>query len=214
MDIGIEEKVKSVELAARIGDYKMLLSNSLELVQADDAYYGAIGYYYIGLYHLMTGKGEARFLDAITAYRMSYNLDKSYNAALALVRVFIQSAKANFNEVKEILDHARSLKDSADVDLGYAAIYFYKYPPNYMLARKYFLRAAFRGRIYGLFGYSIASRQMKQYIRAFLVDFLRIIATPFYLLFLGKRSRHSYFWTSNLLPFMHEDNHSNIVQRN
>lgn len=202
MNPNSEEKVKSIELAAREGDYKKQLSCSLELAQSQDVYYAAIGYYYIGLYHLMTGHGSSRFPDAISAYRKSYELYKSYNAALALTRVLIQSTKANFNEIKEMLDYAHSQNDSADVDLGYAAIYFYRLQPDYKLARKYFLRAAFRGRVYGLFGYSIASRQMKQYFRAFIVDLLRIIATPFYSLFFGKKSRHSYFWAPNLLPFM------------
>ncbi len=90
------------------------------------------------------------------------------------------------------LRHAADIAMTADVILGFAHYHHTKPDRDADCAKRFYLRAACRGRFAGFFGYSEVSRELGQHIRARAVDCIRIALGPFIALLIGRRAQDTF----------------------
>lgn len=115
---------------------------------------------------------------------------KSITPIIFLSRIMMKMK--NKNGMIEQLRKIEGLSNSADIDIAIAN-YHATFSKEISEEKKYFLRAALKGRFVGFFGLSNALRKEGKNIKATLLDALRIIIGPFIALFLGKRASKSIF---------------------
>lgn len=87
------------------------------------------------------------------------------------------------------LQEAARTSLTPEVALGFAQYYRTKSGSDLDLAKKFYLKAAVRGRFGGFFGYSEVAREAGQNVRAFAVDCIRIALGPLMALLLGRRAQ-------------------------
>lgn len=112
---------------------------------------------------------------------------------LNLARVSVKmGGDRGFSDAYKYLNLAAQSQLTPEVLLGFATYYCEKPSPDLRQARRYFLKAALRGRFAGFFGYSRVSRLLKQHYLAFGADVLRVIVAPLLLLMIGSRTRNRF----------------------
>ncbi|PJK05397.1 hypothetical protein CO612_03980 [Lysobacteraceae bacterium NML71-0210] len=115
---------------------------------------------------------------------------KSITPIIFLSRIMMKMKDGN--GMIEQLQNIEKLSKSADIDIALAN-YHATFSKDISKEKKYYLRAALKGRFAGFFGLSRALRKEGKTIKAASLDTLRIIIGPVIALFLGKRASSSIF---------------------
>ncbi|NIJ70316.1 hypothetical protein [Xanthomonas sp. 60] len=178
--------------ALRNSQSQDLLALSEILIKSDHAPFNAPGYMMRAMAYELGGQGIERDLErAASNYRKAAYLVPDAITFLYLARVLMKQGGEQHRNALRYIDEAKVLRMVPEVNLAYARYYEGGDDPDYVKAQHYYLRAALAGRFAGFFGYSAASRQMGQHVRACVVVGLLIIAFPFLLLLLGKKARRT-----------------------
>lgn len=99
------------------------------------------------------------------------------------------SGGRGYQDAFKYLQEAAGIGLTPEVILGFAHYHRTKPDADLDAAKKFYLRAAASGRFRGFFGYSEVARELRQNVRAFVADCIRITLGPFIDLLLGKRAQ-------------------------
>lgn len=157
------------------------------LIQSQISQHMGSGYFLRGAYFESYGNGANDLDKAIENYNLAAQVNPSAEAYVAMATVLYKLGSDHSVAAMECLKEASLIKHTPEVDLGFAYIHMRFNPPNYDLAKSFFLKAARYGRVQGLFGYSYAARKLGQNFRAMIIDVYRVISSPFIFLFIGKK---------------------------
>lgn len=111
----------------------------------------------------------------------------SPQAHLFLARAHLKSGPARHAQALRYIREASTVRRIPEVELAFAR-YYEVAEPNVDLAKRYLVRGALRGSIAGAFALARVLRQTGCAGQARVVDVLRMLATPFVLLVIGRRS--------------------------
>jgi hypothetical protein len=100
----------------------------------------------------------------------------------------MKSGMEFYPEAKKHLDEARKLGAPPELDIAYAKYFETSPQPDFVVARKYYARAARAGRFVGFFGYSTVLRKEGRNVAALMVDIVRILAGPLLFLVMGGKA--------------------------
>ena len=154
----------------------------------------AAGHLLKGLIYEYGGEGVQVDLPlAINHYRMASHLIGNSDPApfLYLGRAFLkQGAESSASALKSI-DQARSIRHTPEVDLAFAAYYE---ATNFKstVVKKYYAKAALKGRFAGFFGLASVLRREGKHLTAMLVDVVRVLVGPILFIALGRSARKSF----------------------
>lgn len=163
-----------------------------KLVSSDDPQDKLSGYFCRGAIYEDGGADFSIDIDrAIYNYRQVALLSPDWVAFNNLARMYMKKGgSGGFEEAKKYLDEAARIEISPEVLLGYALYYRKRPDSNVDMAKRFYLKAALRGRFYGLFGYSEVAREVGQPFRAIIADCARIFLGPFVVLLIGSKARN------------------------
>lgn len=101
----------------------------------------------------------------------------------------VSMKKGEYPYALRYLNESASMGSSIESILGFA--HYYREKPNKELevSKRFYLRAALRGRFSGFFGYSQVAREAGQTIRAIAMDVVRVILGPFIAIVMGVKAR-------------------------
>lgn len=185
--MNLHEIEKKADDAFRNKNYDELIDYTNILINSDNAGFQGSGYFLRGGYFESYGTDSNDLIKAIENYNFAAQVNPSAEAYVAMAAVMYRLGKNNSESAIECLKEASRINHIPEVDLGFAYLYMRKNPPDYVLAKSFFLKAAFRGRIQGFLGYSYAARKLGQHFRALANDICRVISSPFVFLFIGKK---------------------------
>lgn len=97
-----------------------------------------------------------------------------------------------YSDALKHLKHAADFAMAAEVVLGFAHYHRTKPEKDVKCAKRFYLRAAVRGRFNGFFGYSEVARELGQNNRARAVDGIRVILGPVIALLIGSRAQDAF----------------------
>lgn len=98
----------------------------------------------------------------------------------------------DFSRVLRYLESAAEFEVTPELILGFAKFYEECSPADGLTAKRLYIKAAFKGRFAGFFGYSRVARKMGQYGRALAVDCIRVMLGPLMALLLGKKAQYQF----------------------
>ena len=126
---------------------------------------------------------------AISHYRCASHLVRNRDplTLLFLARVHLKSGPSRYAQALRYIREASAVRRIPEVELAFAK-YYEVAEPNVDLAKRYLVRGALRGSIAGAFALARVLRQTGCAGQARVVDVLRMLATPFVLLVIGRRS--------------------------
>ena len=126
---------------------------------------------------------------AISHYRCASHLIRNRDplTLLFLARAHLKSGPARHAQALRYIREASTVRRIPEVELAYAK-YYEVAEPNVDLAKRYLVRSALRGSIAGAFALARVLRQTGCAGQARVVDVLRMLATPFVLLVIGRRT--------------------------
>lgn len=187
-------EIKEAEQAWKEGRASDMVRISDSIISSDDDYTKGCGYIIRGLAYEFGGQEVVIDLPkALDLYRQAAVIQQNQHMPyFYMAMVLMKMGGSNHIKAFRYLEEARALKVWSSLDLAYGSFYEGLPEPDYEKARKYYGRAALRGRARGFFGYSRASRAMGLWGRALLVDVVRIIIGPFLYILLGKKAINSY----------------------
>lgn len=144
------------------------------------------GHLCLGLVLEEGGSGVAQDLDAaLVHYAEATAMAGGSLTSCYQARATMKKGPEYYDSAIEFLEKAQALGDDPEVLLGFAHYYRTKPNPQIELAKRFYLRAALRGRFAGFMGYSEVSRQVGQRGRALAMDIVRVSCGPFLTIFLG-----------------------------
>lgn len=97
-----------------------------------------------------------------------------------------------YSDALKYLKHAADFAMTAEVILGFAHYHRMKPDKDMKCAKRFYLRAAVRGRFRGFFGYSEVARELGQNNRARAVDCIRVVLGPVIALLIGSRAQDAF----------------------
>jgi TPR repeat protein len=168
-------------------DFENLFSLTEVLINSQNLAYASSGYILLGGYYEYFNDSSDNLLRAVEQYRNAAELKPAPADYVAIARALIKAGQEYYPEALESLNKGATIGSIPEIDLGFAYIYLRRNPPDYKLAKSFFLKAARYGRVQGLFGYSYAARKLGQNFRAMLIDIYRVVSSPFIYLFIGKK---------------------------
>lgn len=130
---------------------------------------------------------------AISHYRCASHLIRNLDplTLLFLARAHMKQGPARYPQALRYIREASQLRRIPEVDLAFAK-YYEVAEPNIGLAKRYLVRGALRGSIAGALGLARVLRQTGCAGQACVVDAMRWVATPFVLLFVGRKSLRAF----------------------
>lgn len=131
-----------------------------------------------------------RLIRAADDWRRFVEIAPAQVSYLGLARVLLRLGErdAGFENLLE----AQRIKQTPEVLLGFAHYYRTASPPDIPKAKRYFLRAALRGRTQGMRGYAEVAYEQNHFFSCVAMILAATIATPLLALMLGER-RHAGF---------------------
>lgn len=190
--MNFEQVLRDAQIADENEAYAEVIRLASHLIQAGDPWI-VRGFMLRGsAYEHGSSDGVGDIAMAVQDFRQVSILAPHSLSYQCLARVLMKSGNDNYPSALRFLGEASSLGATPELYLGYAHYYQTCREPDLQLARKYFLRAALRGRFQGFFGYSHVSRMLGQPIRAAFVDAVRVVLGPFIWLVLGAKARYQF----------------------
>lgn len=157
------------------------------LIKSEISEHIGSGYFLRGGYFECYGNDLNDLTKAIENYNLAAQANPSAEVYAALATVIYRLGPEHDDSAIVCLKEASKINHIPEINLGFAYIFMRKSPPDYSLAKSFFLKAALRGRVQGFLGYSFAARKLGQYFRAIIIDLCRVIFSPFIFLFIGKK---------------------------
>jgi TPR repeat protein len=153
----------------------------------------ARGYYLKALILEYDVEGSGSNLSgAIDCYRMAshlaHNSDEFY--LLCIARVMMKREPPRCAAALAYIQRASAAKHTPEVDLAYAR--YFEVESDLGSAKRFYLKAALKGRVAGFFGLSSVLRKEDRNLQAAIVDGVRLLAGPFLFALLGKKARSSF----------------------
>jgi len=126
---------------------------------------------------------------AISHYRCASHLihNRDPLTLLFLARAHMKQGPARHAHALRYIREASKLRRIPEVDLAFAT-YYEVAEPNIDLAKRYLARGAMRGRLAGALGLARVLRATGSVRQAGFVDAMRMMATPFVLLLVGRKA--------------------------
>lgn len=165
-----------------------------ELVSSDDEGDRLSGYFCRGAIYEDGGPDLPVDIErAIYNYRQVTLIAPDWVAFNNLARMSMKrGGVSGFADAIKYLNEASKIEVSPEVLLGYALYHRTKPDSDLIEAKRFYLRAAMRGRFAGLFGFSEVARELGQPFRAFFADSIRILLGPIVALLIGSRVRDTF----------------------
>lgn len=185
--MSLDETAKMADDAFRNKKLYELIVLTDILIESEITGYMGSGYFLRGAYFECYGYDSNDLTKALENYKLATQVNPSSEAYVAMATIMYRLGPEHCESALEFLKKASSIKHIPEVDLGFAYIYMRTNPPDYDLAKSFFLKAARYGRAQGLFGYSYAARKLDQNFRAMIIDMYRVISSPLIYLFIGKK---------------------------
>ena len=160
------------------------------LLSSKDESYKLAGHLCVGLVYEEGGDDLARDIDkAIFHYHHAASIAQDPISFSYLARATMKKGVCEYPAALRYLVEGANLGEPPEVLLGFAQYYRTKPEKDLILAKKYYLRAALRGRFAGFFGYSSTCRELGQKGRALAMDVVRLIVGPFLALLFGRAAQ-------------------------
>lgn len=164
-----------------------------ELLNQSDVSHQLSGHLCVGLVYEEGGSGVPQDLNAaILHYHKAAVIAQEPLTFCYLARATMKKGDDYYSKAFTFLQEASKLGDPVEILLGYAHYYSTKKDPNPRTAKKYYLRAALRGRFAGFFGYSSLCRNLGQNGRALGMDVLRLFLGPMLAVLLGSSAQDEF----------------------
>lgn len=130
---------------------------------------------------------------AISHYRCASHLihNRDPLTLLFLARAHMKQGPARYAQALRYIREAGQVRRIPEVDLAFAR-YYEVAEPNLGLAKRYLVRGTLRGSLAGALGLARVLRQTGCVRQARVVDAMRYMATPFVLLFVGRKSLRAF----------------------
>jgi len=129
---------------------------------------------------------------AVDCYRMAshlaHNADEFY--LLCIARVMMKQEPKTRTAALAYIQRASTAKHTPEVDLAYAR--YFEVESALSSAKRFYLKAAVKGRVAGFFGLASVLRMEGRNLEAAIVDGMRLLAGPFLFALLGKKARRSF----------------------
>lgn len=164
-----------------------------DLLGQSEASHQLSGHLCLGLIYEEGGPGVPQDLDAaILHYHKAAVIAQEPLTFCYLARAAMKKSESCYSSAFRFLEEASRLGNPVELSLGYAYYYRTKKDPDPELAKKYYLRAALRGRFAGFFGYSSLCRSLGQNGRALGMDTIRLLSGPLLALLLGGSAQDEF----------------------
>ena len=173
------------------GETKDALRIADKMINSESERNRLSGYICRGLAYEQGGDIEPDFDKAVFNYRKALCEFEDSVVYSYLARVMMK--KKDFEQARRFLGEAEKIRPTAEVILGFANYYARKPVPDYLRARRFYVKAALHGRFAGFFGYSRMARLSGQEFRAFCMDCLRILVGPIVAILIGSKAQMT-FW--------------------
>ena len=130
---------------------------------------------------------------AISHYRCASHLNRNRDplTLLYLARTHMKLGPSRHPQALRYIREACTVGRIPEVELAFAK-YYEVAEPNMDLAKRYLVRGAMRGSLAGAFALARVLRQTGCAGQAWVVDLLRLLATPFVLLVIGRKSLRAF----------------------
>lgn len=190
----ISREMKQAQEAFRGGKASDTLAALEKVFHDADSPTAAAAHLMRGLVFEFGGEGvQVDLSKAVNNYRMASHLVGSSDAMvfLYLARASMKQGTHSYPEALKYIQEASAVRHSPNVDLAFAE-YYEVAESERGLSKKYYFKAAVKGRFAGFFGLASALRKDGQRLQALMVDIVRIILGPVLLILLGRAARDSF----------------------
>jgi TPR repeat protein len=154
----------------------------------------ATGYFLKGLVLEYGADGvQIDYAGSIDCYRRAARLSNDADAfpLLGIARVMLKRGGEDYRSALFYIQKASVSDHVPEVDLAFAT--YYEVAENDPgMAKKFYLKAAGRGRFAGFFGLASVLRMTGNNVQALAVDVIRLLVGPVLFVFLGRRARGSF----------------------
>ncbi|WP_147455593.1 hypothetical protein [Solilutibacter pythonis] len=165
-----------------------------EVLQVEGSPDDAAAYLLKGLIFEFGGEGvQVDLAKAVENYRAASYLIGGLGLIpfLYLARALMKQGVGSYPEAFKYIREASGVRHSPEVDLAFAE-YYEVAESKPALAKKYYLRAAAKGRFAGFFGLASVLRKEGHKVQALMVDVVRIFLGPILFILLGRAARANF----------------------